>query len=132
MRQRTVLLLENEPVIALDLRTELEASGCQVIAAEDAHDAVQLSMQHDLDLAILNFQLKNPDDGMALARLLRTQYLVKVLFITGARQQEIENSACFNAGHEILHKPFTRRQLHAFLFPEKFLPFPEIQGTLPE
>ncbi|MBK8567601.1 MAG: response regulator [Saprospiraceae bacterium] len=89
MRQRTVLLLENEPVIALDLRTELEASGCRVIAAEDAHDAVQLSLQHDLDLAILNFRIKNMGDGMALARRMRLGSHTKLLFITGANPRDV-------------------------------------------
>jgi DNA-binding response OmpR family regulator len=117
MRQRTVLLLENEPVIALDLREELEAGGCRVIAAEDAQDAVQLSMQHDLDLAILNFRLQNPDDGMALARRMRLCPHTKLLFVTGANPQDLMPPVGLKAEYQVLHKPFARRQLHAVLLP---------------
>lgn len=117
MRQRTVLLLESEPVIALDLRTELEASGCQVLAAEDAQDAVQLSLLHDLDLAILNFRLKTPDDGMALARRMRLGSHTKLLFITGANPQDIQPPIGLKAEYLVLHKPFARRQLQAVLLP---------------
>ncbi len=117
MRPLTILLVEDEPVIALDLQVELEQAGCKVMIASDAHAALQLCSQTLPDVAILNFHFKNTEDGMALARQLRTRFLAKVLFITGARQQNIEASADFYAGHEVLHKPFTRRQLQAFLFP---------------
>ncbi|MEZ4957472.1 MAG: hypothetical protein R2825_28195, partial [Saprospiraceae bacterium] len=55
------------------------------------------------------------DDGMALARQLRTRYLMRVLFLTGARWRDMERSKNFYAGHEVLFKPYTRHQLKAFL-----------------
>ncbi len=110
-------MLESEPVIALDLRTELEASGCQVFAAEDAQDAVQLSLQHEIDLAILNFRLKNTEDGLALASRMRLGSHTKLLFITGANPQDIEPPVRLNTDYQVLHKPFARRQLQAVLLP---------------
>ncbi|MBK9015240.1 MAG: response regulator [Saprospiraceae bacterium] len=109
-------MLEDDPVIALDLRLELERQGCQVLIADDAPAALRLCKRHLPNLALLNFALK-PTDGMALARLLHTRYLTKVLFITGARPKDVEASKDFYAGHEVLHKPFTRRQLRSFLLP---------------
>lgn len=117
MRQRTVLLLEDEPVIALDLREELEAGGCKVIAAADASDAVQLSLEHELDLAILNFRIKNMGDGMDLAHRMRLGPHTKLLFVTGANPQDINPLFGLNAKYQVLYKPFARRQLQAALLP---------------
>lgn len=132
MRQTTVLLVEDEPIIALDLKGELEAKGFLPLMAADVQDALRLTARHLPDVAILNFKTGQMTDGMALACLLRTRYRTKVLFITGARPQELEASADFYAGQEVLYKPFTRRQLKALLFPEKFPPFPEFRGAFTE
>lgn len=110
MRQRTVLLVEDEPVIALDLQAELEAKGYFVLTANNAAEALRICARHLPFLVIINFNYQNQGDGMALARLLRIQYFVKLLFITGARPQDLEISENFYAGHDVLHKPFTQRQ----------------------
>ncbi len=117
MQQPTLLLVEDEPVITFDLQCELEAIGFCVLKAADAAEALRLSAKHLPHMAILNFRYGKMPDGMALARLLRTRYLTKVLFITGARPEDVEASEDFYAGYDILHKPFTRLQLRSFLLP---------------
>lgn len=125
MRRLHILLVEDEPVIAFDLQYELEALGFQVLKVTDEQEALLLSERYLPEVALLNFQYKNAPDGMALARLLRTRYHMQVMFITGARRHDLENSEDFYAGQEVLYKPFTRLQLRNFLFPEDFPFFPE-------
>lgn len=132
MYQTTILLVEDEPLIALDLKSELEAKDYLPLMAADVQDALRLAARHLPDIAILNFKTSLLSDGMALACLLRTHYLTKVLFITGARPQDLEASADFYAGHKVLYKPFTRRQLKAFLFPDKFRGFPDFREAFTE
>ena len=120
MRQPILLLVEDEPLIAQDLQGELEAEGYLVLVANNATEALLLCARHLPQMAILNFNYQNQVDGMTLARQLRTRYLVKVLFITGCRPQDVEASEDFYAGHEVLYKPFTKRQLQLYL--ANFLP----------
>jgi DNA-binding response OmpR family regulator len=115
MKQPILLLVEDEPLIAQDLKGELEAECYLVLIANNTAEALRLCAQHLPQLVILNFKYRHQVDGMALARLLRIRYLAKVLFITGARPQDVEVSEDFYAGHEVLYKPFTRRQLRSFL-----------------
>ena len=117
MQQPILLLVEDEPLIAQDLQGELEAEGYLVLVANNATEALHLCARHLPQLVILNFNYQHQVDGMALARLLRTRYLAKVLFITGSRPKDVEASEDFYAGHEVLYKPFTRRQLRSFLLP---------------
>ena len=115
MQPFKILIVEDEPIIACHLQMLLEREGHEVLSASQATEATRLSAQLPPDFAILNFYQKGSADGMSLARLLRTKYLMKVLFITGARPTDISRSQDFYAGHEVLHKPFTRRQLRAAL-----------------
>jgi len=116
MFAKSILLLEDEPVIALDLRMELEEQGFQVHVAEDVPTALQLFEKHRPSFALLNFVLKTMD-GMALARLLQSRSPVKILFITGARPKDLMASAQFNPAHGVLYKPFSIHQLRSFLLP---------------
>lgn len=115
MRTLSILLVEDEPIVAHELKLELEKAGHRVITVSGAENALWLCERNLPDIAVLNFLYKKPVDGMELARSLRTRYLVKVLFITGATREDIENSAYFYAGHEVLFKPFTKLQLWAAL-----------------
>jgi CheY-like chemotaxis protein len=117
MRQRTVLLLEDEPVIALDMREALEASGCRVVTAADAQEAIALSGQQAFDLAILNYYIKGSESGLAVASQLRLSPHARLLFITGANPTEIRQPHGFESAYQVLHKPYSRRQLRAVLLP---------------
>lgn len=109
----TILLVEDEPIVAFELKLELEQAGHIVVAAADAGTALQACAQRLPDLAILNFAYKDSMDGMWLARVLQTQYLAPVLFVTGASWEYMEASASFYAGHSVLCKPFTKSQFRA-------------------
>ena len=115
MQPLTILLVEDEPVISLDLQLELEQAGHRVLTASDVASALKLSAQCLPDVAILNFHFRDSMDGMALARLLHARYLVRVFFVTGARWQDMECPEHFYAGQEIIYKPFTRRQLRSII-----------------
>lgn len=115
MRPMNILLIEDEPLIALELKLELEQAGHSVMDASNAETAISMCSRSMPDIAIINFMYENTVDGMALARCLRTRYLVRVLFITGASWKDLESSANFYAGHEVLHKPFTKSQFRATL-----------------
>ncbi|MDX2277992.1 MAG: hypothetical protein NW218_00325 [Saprospiraceae bacterium] len=102
----TVFISEHDPIIALQLRTQLEDMGYFVLELDallSKNSAVcwqgpcfvisnwSLSFQDTLINSILE---KNPD--------------VKILVITGLRLQDIGQS--LHPGITILFKPFTQRQ----------------------
>lgn len=117
MQPNTVLLLEDDPVIALDVRLELEAQGYWVAIATDTNDAVALSRIHAFEMAILNFWYDNSLDGMDIAQLLHLNPEVRLLLITGVRSQDFYATQSPKIRLKLLHKPFTRKQLHCFLLP---------------
>ncbi len=115
MRLFSIFIVEDEPVIALNLQLELELAGHRVTIATNTGEAMKLCARQRPDVAIMNLLFENSMDGMALARILRIRYFVVVLFITGARIEDLEASKDFYAGYDVLYKPFTARQLREFL-----------------
>jgi CheY-like chemotaxis protein len=111
MRPTLALLVEDEPVIALDLIWRLEHLGCRVLWADNADEALVLCAQHNPDVALINFQQSGKLDGMALARRLRTRFGLWVLFLTGARPEDLAAAADYDAQLPVLHKPFTFSQM---------------------
>jgi len=111
MRPITILIAEDEPIIALDLRYQLESSTVQVLESCEPATAESECERLHPDMAILNFRRSDKGDGLALAQTLKRRFLLPVLIITGASQQEISASDNFDSALEILFKPFTHAQL---------------------
>lgn len=112
MRFLTVLLAEDEPIISMDIRYQLESKGHSVIQASDWQSIIDRCEEYRPEIAIINFMQQHHTDGMALANMLTSRFKLQVMLLTGARSQDISASQDFNRTYEILHKPFTAAQLH--------------------
>lgn len=113
MEQPTVLLLEDEPIIAAELQWCLKALNCQVLYAERPSEVQACCAQQMPELAILNFHQYAFAESLAQIRALRAVNPIKIFLLTGARWQDIEEAPGSNC--EVLFKPFTRAQLQAAL-----------------
>lgn len=116
MQFLTVLLAEDEPIISMEIQQILEDQGHQVILATALNDLKEACVQYKPALAILNFKSKENGDGMSVAKSLKDQFRLPILFVTGALPQEIKSAQHFNPGLDILYKPFSaaqfRRSVH--------------------
>ena len=115
MRPVVILLLEDEPVIALDLIWHLEQLGFRTLWADAPDEALVLCARHNPDAALINFRQAGRWDGMALARRLHTRFGLRVLLLTGARPEDLAAAADYDAQLPVLHKPFVPQQLSAFI-----------------
>ena len=113
MQTKTILLVEDEPIICADVQDRLEVMGYRVCLAMEVAEAVLLCSEQVFDRVLINFKQKTIPDGMLLAKILRGGQ--PIAFITGARQQDIIASKNYDSQYPILYKPFTSRQLQAFI-----------------
>ncbi|MBA3677211.1 MAG: response regulator [Sphingosinicella sp.] len=82
-RQKTLMIVEDEVLVAITLRDELERAGYQVLNLTDRHEeAVAIARKNAPDLALVNIQLGGRDDGIALAAQLKVLN-IPVLLISG-------------------------------------------------
>lgn len=99
-----VMVIEDEPLIAMGLRMVLEAMGCDVRAVVDnSTEAVNQAESQELDLILADVRLKGGDDGITAVERILTNHSIAVLFVTG-NTGELERRGL---GHmDVLSKPF--------------------------
>jgi DNA-binding response OmpR family regulator len=66
---RSILIVEDEPLIALDLVTAFQQAGAVVFAARSLADATRLAEHDGLSAAVLDFGLGDNDAGALCVRL---------------------------------------------------------------
>ena len=77
----SVLIVEDEPLIALDLHAALSAAGAGIIAATDTAEALRLIRRNDVSAAVLDISLGERDCTAVCQALLH--HRVPFLFHTG-------------------------------------------------
>ena len=109
----SILLVEDELVVAMGVRRFLEAAGhrvCGVAATADA--AVALARAHAPDVVLMDVTLKGARDGVvAAAEILAAQSPV-LIFVTAHSDPTTQARMAALRPAAILAKPFTERQLH--------------------
>lgn len=99
-----VLLVEDEPFIALDLQQMVEAGGHDVVGvAESEDEALKLADAEGPDAALVDVNLKDGLTGPAISRAL-VQRGVRTAFVTGNSEHLPEDRAGAVA---VVGKPFT-------------------------
>ena len=84
---KILLIVEDQLLLAMGLRDELEKSGYRVLELAVAHqEGLRFAREVKPDLALVNIGLANGDNGVALARDLKALG-IPVLFISGQPEQ---------------------------------------------
>jgi PAS domain S-box-containing protein len=109
-----LLIVEDEAIVALDLRQELEEFGCEVTGLAESADAALMSIEECRpDLVLMDIKIDGSMDGIQTARLLRHAYEVPVVFLTSYSDKEILARAARELPYGYLTKPFKSRELQA-------------------
>lgn len=111
-----ILVVEDEPVVALDLQQEVEQLGLTVVGlAESADEALLVAEENRPDLALMDVRIVGSMDGVQTARLLREAYGIPVIFLTSYSDEQTIRRAARELPYGYLTKPFQPRELKAAL-----------------
>ena len=110
---KRVLVVEDEPVIALGLRDSLEAEGYLVEVAADGVEAESRAREGGHDLILLDVMLPG-HDGFSICRNLRASGLSTPVILLTAKGQEADRIKGLDLGaDDYVTKPFSRGELLA-------------------
>lgn len=109
---KTVLIVDDNEVIRLTLRTVLRTSGLEVIGeATDGAKGVVMAMQLHPDVICLDVLMPKMS-GLEALGVLRTDLpSAKILMITGQSDRETIETAIKQGAHGIILKPFRQSQI---------------------
>ncbi len=111
MKPYRVLIVDDEPVIRLDLKAMLEAMGHIVVGeADNGADALQLARALQPDLVIADIMMPEMD-GIELSRRLAKERIAPVLVLTAYSEPEMITGADQAGVLGYLVKPFREANL---------------------
>jgi DNA-binding NarL/FixJ family response regulator len=104
-----VLVVEDEPIVAMEVEAQLQSAECMVVGPVGSVDrAMALIAKSGIDIALLDANLNGrPVDGIAAAL---TSAGIPFVFTTGYERAALPRS--FQSA-DILRKPFSEEQLLA-------------------
>jgi DNA-binding response OmpR family regulator len=108
-----ILVVEDEPAIAIGLKDDLELEGYEVDVAEDGATAMEAAARAAYDLVLLDVMLPKKD-GFSVCRDLRAAGCRTPIILLTARGEEADKIRGLNLGaDDYVTKPFSPRELTA-------------------
>ena len=116
MTAHRILVVEDEVLVALDIRRGLQQLGYEVVGtAATAEEALRVAETSRPDLALMDIHIKGALDGIETARRLREEWDVPAVYLTAYADDETLRRARETAPYGFLTKPFRERELRATL-----------------
>ena len=110
---KRILIVEDEPSIALALEDDLRREGYQTELAIDGDTAARRALSREFDLILLDVMLPG-QDGFEVCRQVRRAGVETPIVLLTARAQEAEKVMGLEAGaDDYVTKPYSARELRA-------------------
>jgi DNA-binding response OmpR family regulator len=110
---RRVLVIEDDPSIALGLRINLEAEGYEVVAAEDGERGLEMVREAEPHLVILDVMLPKLNGFEVLDKVRKQGHTMPIILLS-ARTGEMDKVTGLELGAEdYVAKPFSLAELLA-------------------
>jgi signal transduction histidine kinase len=107
-----ILIVEDEPLIALDIKRRLLRLNYEVVAISDsAKTALEAVAQSQPNLVLMDIQIKGDLDGIQTAAQIRAQYHIPIVFLTAHADEMTLNQAKASHPFGYIVKPFENHDL---------------------
>jgi two-component system OmpR family response regulator len=107
-----ILVVDDDPQIRALLSEYLTEHGLRVSTATDGQELQGILAQEAIDLVVLDLRLPG-EDGMVIARSLRSQFTIPIVMLTGVRDEADRVMGLELGADDYIVKPFSPRELLA-------------------
>ena len=116
MNRTRILVVEDEIIVARDIRQQLTELGYEVVGhAKRGEQAVDMAETLRPDLVLMDVQLAGAMDGISAAEQIRSRLALPVVFLTAFGGQDTMARAKQSDPFGYILKPFTERELRTVL-----------------
>jgi DNA-binding NarL/FixJ family response regulator len=112
MTNRRILIIEDEMIIARDIERclkEVEATDLRI--ANSSLEALEIARQFRPELVLLDINLKEEKDGVAIARAIQNILHTEIIYITAHGNPSTIKKALTTQPMNYIIKPFSREQV---------------------
>ena len=111
---RSILVVEDERVVATDIEESLRGLGYAVVgAAASGVSAIRRAVETEPDLVLMDIKLKGAMDGVDAAGEVHDRLGIPVVFLTAYADEEILDRAKLTSPSGYVLKPFDERALRS-------------------
>jgi PAS domain S-box-containing protein len=116
MEKSRIMVVEDEGVVALQIREALEGMGYTVpVVALSGEEALSKLLEVEPDLVLMDIQLKGGLSGIETARRLRHRLDIPVVYLTAFSDDATLDQAQLTEPYGYVLKPFDEKSLHAII-----------------
>ena len=106
MTEKTILIVEDEPIIGMELQESLENAGYRIPeVVRNADSVMSAVIKHKPDLIIMDIYLKSFIDGIDAAQRVRMMNDTPIIFLTAYPNESIRRKAMIIKPAAYLLKP---------------------------
>jgi PAS domain S-box-containing protein len=114
MQEKSILIVEDEGVVALSIKAALTKMGYTVVGiAVSGSEAIALAMEKKPDVILMDIHIKGDIDGIQTTEKLNAVMDVPVIFLTAYADDETVSRAIKTGSHSYLVKPYNPRELYS-------------------
>lgn len=114
LNNRKILIVEDERIVAEDIRDTLANSGFDVIGSvASGEEAIGLVKKNKPDLVLMDISIEGDLDGTQLAKVLHDQFGIPVIYLTAFADDDTINKAKYTVPMGFIVKPFNESELRA-------------------
>lgn len=107
MEKIKVIIVEDEPLVAFDLKRQLEKTGLEVMEIFESGEEILAYLKKEIpDIILMDVHLYGSLDGIDTAHEINNKYEIPVLFLTANTDAATFNRAKLTFPHAFLSKPF--------------------------
>jgi len=108
----SVLIVEDEWMVAWDLERSLKEMGYQVVGTVDSsHEALKVAAEKRPDVALMDIRINGDADGITTAAALVERFDVPVVYLTAYTDDATLSRAARSQAYGYVVKPFTSREV---------------------
>ncbi|WP_345984994.1 response regulator [Sulfurimonas sp. HSL-1656] len=114
MESYKVMIVEDDPVTAMNLQIALENQGYEVAATVDSSiQAPNKIKVYEPDIVLVDISLQEDADGIELAKYIREKHALPFIYLTAHSDANIIDEAKQTEPYGYIVKPFDPESLHA-------------------
>ncbi|HDQ14896.1 MAG TPA: hybrid sensor histidine kinase/response regulator [Sediminispirochaeta sp.] len=107
-----IQIVEDEGVVALDIRRHLESFGYSVVGIHSSGEEALEKFEEEVpDLVLMDIRLQGEMDGIETARIIKEKYRIPVIMLTAYADEKTVERAKFIEPFGYIIKPFEEREL---------------------
>lgn len=113
MSKKTVLVIEDEGIIAKDIQNKLERLGYNTIVSDSGTKALKILKKSHPEIILMDIILKDELDGISTAQIINLDYNIPIIYLTSHTDKKTIERAKNTRSFGYLVKPIQERELNA-------------------